>query len=429
MVPEIERIVVNDKDRQRRVEKAQMRVLFNVPFFAPGVARLPVVFTEDPAIPTAATDGEKVIWNKSWFDSLPDAVIPTVLCHEVAHCLLGHNWRAPAGCDWQTWNEATDHAVNTMLKEWSAIVMKGNVADPFPFPDPPEAYLANPAFTGMAEEKIYSCLANKPKGGQPGGNPGGSGSGSGSGSQPGQPGQGKPGQKPGPNSMPGFGQIQKPATGNPAAQQKQKSLANDWQNTFNVSAALGKGRGTMPGCIEQMIDRILHPSVPWFELVRQWLREKANDDWNWSKPNPFYDDGEFILPVLDSERMGTIVFATDTSGSIDMDAHAHFVSEKQNCLDDLRPSKLIDIQCDTRINQVTEYRQGDVIDPTVKGGGGTSFEPVFEHCETLTEVPKCLVYLTDLDGRFPDKAPEYPVLWVTWDKKKQVPFGDVITVE
>src|SRR5512139_3030623 len=104
--------------RDRRLEKARMLVLFNVPFFAIGVAKMPVVW--DDSIPTASTDGKVIKWSGKWFDSLPDPVLPTVLCHEVCHCLFGHLWRVPSGnCDWDIWNQATDHAVNLMLKEFS----------------------------------------------------------------------------------------------------------------------------------------------------------------------------------------------------------------------------------------------------------------------------------------------------------------------
>jgi predicted metal-dependent peptidase len=143
-------------------------------------------------------------------------------------------------------------------------------------------------------------------------------------------------------------------------------------------------------------------------------------------PNRFYDESGFILPSLHSDRMGPIVFATDTSGSIDETIAAHFRTEKQNCLDDLRPSALVDIQCDTKIQKVEEYKPGDSISGDINGRGGTSFVPVFEHIESKGIVPKCLVYLTDLDGEFPDKEPDYPVLWVAYGGGTKAPFGEVV---
>lgn len=227
--------------------------------------------------------------------------------------------------------------------------------------------------------------------------------------------------------MPSFGQIIQPkgAQADPAVQKK---LAHDWQNTLQQAVQMSKGRGDMPGGMGRFVDDLLNPKVPWWELVRNWLREQASDDWNWMKPNQYFGDCEFMLPSLDNDRMGPIVFATDTSGSIDQDCLKHFQTEKQNCLDDLKPAKLVDICCDSRIHQIKEYTQGDLIDRNAPGGGGTDFRPVFEHIAGMPEAPKCVVYLTDLDGSFPSEAPAYPVLWVTWDQTGKAPFGEVVRV-
>ncbi|HEY6020159.1 MAG TPA: VWA-like domain-containing protein [Candidatus Paceibacterota bacterium] len=422
--------------REKRIERAQMKVLFAVPFFAPAVAKLPVRF--EKGVGTAATDGKGIVWDPDWFDKLPDAVLPTVLCHESAHCLLGHLWRAPAGVDWELWNKAADHAVNLMLKEWSALVMSKRLADPFPFPDPPEAYLANPAFSGMSEEKIYACLRDQSQqGGKPGNGPQGSGQGGkgnpkgqgqgqprqGKGKPQGQPGQGQPGQ----HSMPAFGQMQQPK----AADTTQKKLHNNWNQTIGQCVQMAKGRGDIPGSLTQYVGELFSPKTAWYEIVRSWLRENASDDWNWLRPNPLFDgnSGGLVVPSLDNESIGAIVFGKDTSGSVCCypEICSYFVGEQQNCLDEMRPKRLIDICCDTAIHSCREYVPGDTIDKEFPGGGGTSFVPVFEHCDTLPMLPKCLVYLTDLDGTFPDKEPPYPVLWVVYGgSKEKPPFGEVV---
>lgn len=397
--------------RDKRLERAQLKVLFTVPFFAPGVARLPVVW--DDAVPTACTNGKEIRWNGAWFDKLPDPVLPTVLCHEVAHCLLGHLWRAPAGVDWDLWNQATDHAVNLMLTEFGQGVQAKRLADPFPFPEPKDAYCADPKFSGMAEEAIYSALGKRPK------DPSGGGGG-----KPGS-GKGKGAGKPAPGSMPEFGQMSQPKA-DPAAQSAGKNLASDWDGTLINSAKMAAGRGELPGSLSRFVDALVSPQVPWYQVLRNWLREQCADDWNWTEPALEYSDCGFILPSLKSDRIGSVVFATDTSGSIDKDLLAQFQSEKQQCLDEMRPRSLLDICCDTRIHKIAEYGVGDTISRDAPGGGGTDFCPVFEHLQTVHPAPKCLVYLTDLDGSFPGADPGFPVLWVTWTKGGQAPFGEVV---
>jgi hypothetical protein len=245
---------VTVQQRDKRVEKAQTGVIFKVPFFAPGVAKLPVVW--DESIPTACTSGANIRFNPGFFDSLTDSQVCTVLCHETAHCLLGHVWRAPEGADWEQWNIACDHAVNLLLKEFSGVVMAKGLADPFPFPEPADSYCADPAFKGLAEEVIYGHLSrpkppgggSKPPGGQSAGNKAGGG----------KPG---PSGKPPPGSMPSFGQIEPPK---PGVQSSSKKLQSDWASTLIQSAKLAQG--TAPAGIERLVGELVNPRVPWQEM-------------------------------------------------------------------------------------------------------------------------------------------------------------------
>lgn len=391
--------------RQKRLERAQLRVLFQTPFFAPGLAKLPVIW--DSSIPTACTNGQQIRWSPEFFDSLTDQQIVTVLAHEVCHCMLGHLWRAPGGVDWQCWNEATDHAVNLMLKEFAALVTAKNLADPFPFPE--GNYCADPAFAGLSEEHIYENLSKRPK--QKGGGSGGMGKG------------GK--TSPGSNQTPSIGEMEQPDASQ-AASAANKRLANDWDGTLMQAAKMASGRGDCPQSINRLIDKMVTPQVPWWDLLRSWLREQCSDDWCFQRPAMEYSDGAFIMPSLHSERIGPVVMGRDSSGSISDDTHARFTAEQQSCLDEMRPAKLVDIHCDTAIHHVAEYTPGDTVSHHRHCGGGTDFRPIFEHVANMAEQPKCLVILTDLDGAFPDKAPSYPVLWVSTVKDGKAPFGETV---
>lgn len=401
--------------RDKRLEKAQLKVFWEAPFFAAGVSKLPVVW--DDSVPTACTDGRQIRWNPKHFDGLKDQEVVTVLAHETAHCLLGHLWRAPAGADADLWNQACDHAVNDMLADFGAMVKAKGFADPFPMPA--NVLVGNPAFKDMAEEAIYNRLVKAPQSPQdkPGANKGG-GSGQTPASGQGQ-GQGTP--SPGQGRKP-FGEFELPKDG--ADPSSQKKLVNEWDETLLSSA---KFAGDVPGSVKRLIGEMVHPSVPWWGILRNWLREQCADDWDWTKPNQLFDESGFILPTLDSERMAGVVFATDTSGSIDSALLARFHAEKQNCLDELNPASLRDLCCDTQITKDCEYRSGDKIDPEAPGRGGTDFKPVFERV-SQGQVPKCLVYLTDLEGRFPEADPGYPVLWVVWGGQTKAPFGQVVSV-
>jgi predicted metal-dependent peptidase len=401
--------------RDRRISRAQMAAMMKVPFFGPGILKLPVEWSEAAlwhGQPTAVTDGTRILIHPGFADKVPDECLPTILCHEVCHPLLGHTYRFPDNCDHEVANVAADHEVNLMLRDFSRDVMTQGLADPFPWHKPHEIQ-CDDRFTGMAAEKIYGILmAERAKGGKsrpdpkgkPGGQKGGSRAGAGSGAcnGPGQFVPAKPGK---------------------ATQQAQVA----WQNTLINSVKVAQVRqGLVPGTLSRLVESLVSNRVPWPQLLRSWLREQCSDDWDFMSPAMEYDESGFILPSLHSERFGRVVFATDTSGSIDRDMLAKFQAEKQSCLDEMRPSGLLDIYCDARIQKASEYGVGDTIALDAPGGGGTDFRPVFNHVEKLDEVPKCLVYLTDLCGRFPENAPVYPVLWVTWTKDRQAPFGEVV---
>jgi predicted metal-dependent peptidase len=58
----------------------------------------------------------------------------------------------------------------------------------------------------------------------------------------------------------------------------------------------------------------------------------------------------------------------------------------------------------------------------VSGGGGTDFRPVFEWVAREDMGPDLLVYFTDAEGRFPEREPSFPVVWLV-KGKAPVPFG------
>ena len=72
------------------------------------------------------------------------------------------------------------------------------------------------------------------------------------------------------------------------------------------------------------------------------------------------------------------------------------------------------IQCDWVINEDVIYNSERpfIADKfRLKGGGGTSFVPVFDLLEEDFEKPAVVLYLTDGYGDAPKKEPNYPVIW------------------
>lgn len=432
--------MATEKERKDRLDRARLKVLFNVPFFAPGVARLPVEFADTlpdgTLIPTACTEGSKILWNPEWFDGLKDEELVTVYCEEVGHCLFGHLWRRPASADGQTWNIACDCAVRNMMEDFGAETKGKGYADPFPFPDKDKLF-PHALHKNKSEEQIYRELYHpqnqpKPKTGSGQGSGGKSSPQSKPGAGKGNPGGGQTPNGKQPAQPPPFAEFEpapKAASGSAQSSQNQKSM-NSWRATMIQSAHMAKSRGTIPLGIDRMIGEMLNPEVPWQEILRSHLRELSQDDWDYMKPDiALSDSSGFVMPSLNSERMSSVVFGIDTSGSIDHKLLRAFKTEEQSCLDDMKPSKLVEICCDSKIHQIREYRSGETIDGNAPGGGGTTLSKIFEHLEEQQEHPKCLVILTDLETDFPKQEPNYPVIWVTYGTDKEAPFGLTVRVK
>ena len=121
-----------------------------------------------------------------------------------------------------------------------------------------------------------------------------------------------------------------------------------------------------------------------------------------------------------------IVVAVDTSGSVSEEAFQRFFSEIVNTVKGFTNYKLTLIQCDCTVQDVQEFStEKPFCKKTplmIKGGGGTDFSPVFTYVKEKKLSPKVLLYYTDGHGTYPEKKPEYPVIWVLTENGN-IPWG------
>jgi predicted metal-dependent peptidase len=193
--------------------------------------------------------------------------------------------------------------------------------------------------------------------------------------------------------------------------------------------------GNMPGSIQRMVDEILEPQVDWREHLRMWIagRIGARKD-DWARPNRrrLVLDPIVILPGKRGFGSDLVVCVVDNSGSVSNDEMKAFFSEMTGILDDCKPKEVMVIWCDWVVQRVDIASTLDELEQIrvngSKGGGGTSFVPPFEYLAEKHITPDTLVYLTDMAGRFPNKAPNYPVVWcATTDQK--APFGETVRIK
>lgn len=120
-----------------------------------------------------------------------------------------------------------------------------------------------------------------------------------------------------------------------------------------------------------------------------------------------------------------IVIAIDVSGSCSGDTACRFLRETCNMIRDLgigwEPVNIRIMECDAAIVRETVIHSKDDIPDfeqrEMRGFGGTSFVPVFNRIDELLDTKevrevRCLLYLSDGIGDFPEKEPEYDVVFV-----------------
>ena len=95
---------------------------------------------------------------------------------------------------------------------------------------------------------------------------------------------------------------------------------------------------------------------------------------------------------------------------------------------EVNPLRVHVMSCDTSVRSSETFEQGEPVNITPRGGGGTDFRPLFTEVESLGEPPCCVIYLTDLYGPFPEVEPEVPVLWAC-TSREVAPFGETVRLE
>ena len=392
-----------------RISKQRSALVMDQPFFGALALRLKVL--EDPACRTFWVDGETLGYNPAFLTTLNDLECRGVLAHEILHVANGHCFRqGPRDAD--RWNDACDYAINPVVKQAGFVL--------------PVPHLDDARFHGKSAEEIYAVLTQEARqkekeksGGKPGAQtPGGQ--------QAPANGANIPSVAPEPDAPPSCGEVR--SWSGPDKPVKEA----EWMVATLQAAKAAKMRGKLPGGMQSLVEAAAEPSVDWRAILMRFAQQVTNDDYSFAMPNRRYLHLGFYLPSLHSPAVGDAVFVRDSSGSVFDETQAQFAAEIIHVAAVVRPARLIVMDCDTRVTQVQVFERGDPIElAPVKGGGGTAFTDPFRRLEGEGINPAFLVYLTDMDGRFHDVPPLYPVLWASTTplrRARQAPFGEMVEV-
>lgn len=392
-----------------KMTKARAGLILDHPFFGSLALRQPL--TEDPGIETLATNGTQIIYNPDFVDGLSLDETKGVIAHEVMHVACAHHARR-GNRNHSKWNMAGDYVINPILTDAGFTL--------------PDGALNDPAFKGMSADEIYAKLPDNHNGGGQGGSQGGGQSGHPGGD--GIQGQGKNNQDPG-----GCGEVQD-APGKGGGKATAQELAEaEQQAKIDVAQAAqqAKAMGSLPAGIERMLEDMLAPKLPWRDLLRRFMDQATKTDYSWMPPNRRFIHQGLYLPSFESEDLGEVIIAVDTSGSVSHNEVRQFAGEISAILEEFQGVQATVIYCDTRVASVEEFSHDDLpVSLHPAGGGGTDFRPPFEWVSQNGRAPMAMLYFTDMCcNRFPDPPP-YPVMWVKTSNSymKAPPFGEVIEI-
>lgn len=371
----------HNQQAAEKVTRARANLITGNPFFGTLALRLKMIQTDH--IKGAATDGASFWYNPESFTKLTSKEVETIIGQGVMHIAMLHHTRRNSR-EKGRWNAATDYSVNGILQ--SARFMM-----------PPGTFI-EPKFNGKASEEIYTLLPpDGPKG----------------------QGWGEDGD--------GMCEIMdSPAN---ASESQTKEEEAKWKIAVAEAALAAKERGLLPAELQRLVDQIMTPVLPWKQILRRFMTEKTNDDFSWKRPNRRLISSGLYLPSRISEGTGEIVVVIDTSGSIGAKELNEFGSEIASIVAEVRPRKTHVIYCDAAVAHVDVFSPDDVLEFAAHGGGGTDFRPPFSYVDKENIEPKCLIYLTDGYGSFPERPPEYPTLWAINNHEVIPPFGEHFILE
>ena len=373
-------------DIERKLQIARAQCLMDFPFFGHLLLSMPI--KENNSISTFAVDGKFIYYNGEFIQTLGMDDLKFVLMHETMHPAFFHLTRRGTR-DHTIWNMAGDYVINRLLVDEG---MK-----------PPADVLLDEKYdktwnTDMVyDDLIKNAKRIKIKG---------------------------------LGDMPCTGHFE---DGEGQSEGEKSETENKWKTKIiAASNACSKNRGTIPGHFKELINEIRNPKVDWRDKLYALATEPMRDEHSWRRPNRRFIGKDLYLPSITKiDGLRKIIFAVDTSGSMNTDLLIEAWSEIVSVVEDCDVDELIIMDVDTDVNHIRRFSKDDLPDALeVVGRGGTAFEPTFDWVIENDEDPAVLIYFTDLYGSFPQYEPDYPVIWVNYGAKDTLcPFGEVITIE
>ena len=389
---------------EQRIEKVHVALMRHKKFCLFSGLFMVGKVTVDDAMPTAATDGINVIYGRAFVDRLDDKQLGFLILHEAMHKAYRHltTWEKLYKKDKDLANAACDYVINLQIQDHDpnqeVVTMptdeEGKIMG-----------LIDEKYRGMDAHQVF-LLLEKEKGDR---------GGSGGSHDPDIPSRSR--------IVQGFDEHLWEEAGQMDAKEAE-GIAKEIDNALRQGALLA---GKMNGKISRDIQELLNPKIDWREVLRDFVKQiaKGHDDSSWRRFNKRLLGSDIYMPTAISQRLQCIAVAVDTSGSIDREALAEFLSEIKSICEEVTPQKVELMYWDSHVAGHETYEDGAVqtlTDSTKpRGGGGTNPSCVVKFMGDKQINPDCVVVITDgcfYDGEGDWSTVNAPLLWCIKDNKQ-----------
>ena len=383
---------------ERKLQKAKITVMRNPKFaLLQGVMMIGKTHVND-LVPTACTNGRDEIYGRAFVKKLSDKELAFVIAHEAGHKMYRHltTWRKLHVENAQLANQAMDYVINLMLKDLDpneSVIAMPRYAEAIGKAKKGDFMgLIDERFRGMNTKQVYDILKEEQKNG------GGSGDGDGE----------------------GFDDHDWEGAEGLTDEEKKELEREIDQAIRQGMIAHQKNAGKGGGNIDRELEDLLAPKINWREVLRDFVKAtcSAKDTSSWRRVNRRFlgmGTGTY-MPSLIGEKVGHLVVAIDTSGSIGGPELAEFLSEVKGIAEEVNPECVDLIYWDGDVAGHETYTGGEVSNivssTKPRGGGGTDPSCVSKYLRDENIQHDAIIVLTD--GYVPNWGDnwEAPIMWV-----------------
>jgi predicted metal-dependent peptidase len=342
-------------------------------------------------IPTACTNGRDEKYGRAFVAALSDKELAFLVAHEVSHKMYRHltTWTKLHDENPLLANTACDYVINLMLKELDPA--EDIIAMPV-YKDGPlkgqRMGMYDPKYKGMNSKQVFDLLKQEQE------KNGGGGSGEGIDD----------------HDWDGAKEM---------TEEEKKVLEREIDQAIRQGMmAHEKAHGKGAGGIGRELNEHLEPKINWREELREYVKATCSnkDTSSWRRVNRRFLTTGTYMPSMIGEKVGHIVVAIDTSGSIGGRELNEFLAEVKGVAEEVNPEIVDLIYWDGEVAGHEKYEGAEVSNivssTKPRGGGGTDPSCVSIHLRDNNIKPECVIVLTD--GYVPNWGSEWtaPTMWV-----------------